>query len=68
MLAGMPCKGRYNSHLASNIGMHDMIKQAADNSLFDHLAELVGNQSVRIRWLVEAIASAQEVLTIIHEH
>ncbi|MGD9316948.1 MAG: GntR family transcriptional regulator [Anaerolineae bacterium] len=58
----------YDTHLASDIAMHDMIMQAADNKLFHRLARLVGDQSIRIRSLVEAIASVEEVLTIVDEH
>jgi len=60
--------GRYDAHLQSDIAMHDLIMQAADNKLFNRLASLVADQSIRIRSLVEAIAPAEEVLTIIEEH
>jgi DNA-binding GntR family transcriptional regulator len=60
--------GRYDAHLESDIAMHDMIIQAVDNKLFSHLAQLVGDQSIRIRSLVEAIAPVEEVLVIIDEH
>jgi DNA-binding GntR family transcriptional regulator len=60
--------GIYDTHLKSDIAMHDMIMQVADNKLFNRLARLVGDQSIRIRSLVEAIASVEEVLTIIDEH
>lgn len=60
--------GRYGAHLESDIAMHDMIMQAVDNKLFEHLARLVGDQSIRIRSLVEAIAPVEEVLVIIDEH
>lgn len=59
---------QYDAHLQSDIALHDMIMQAADNRLFGHLAQLVNDQSVRIRSLVEAIAPVDEVLTIIDEH
>jgi DNA-binding GntR family transcriptional regulator len=42
--------------------------QSADHKLFGRLAQLVSDQSVRIRSLVESIASAEEVLSIIEEH
>jgi DNA-binding GntR family transcriptional regulator len=58
----------YDTHLESDITMHDMILQTADNKLFHRLARLVGDQSIRIRSLVEAIASVEEVLTIVDEH
>ena len=60
--------GIYDTHLQSDITMHDMIMQTADNKLFHRLARLVGDQSIRIRSLVEAIASVDEVLTIVDEH
>ncbi len=60
--------GRYDAHLESDIAMHDMIMQAVDNKLFERLARLVGDQSIRIRSLVEAIAPVEEVLAIIDEH
>jgi DNA-binding GntR family transcriptional regulator len=59
---------QYDAHLKADVFMHDMIMQATDNKLFSRLAQLVSDQSVRIRWLVEAIAAAEEVLTIIDEH
>jgi DNA-binding GntR family transcriptional regulator len=58
----------YDTHLMSDITMHDMIMQAADNKLFNRLAQWVSDQSIRIRSLVEAIAAVEEVLTIIDEH
>jgi DNA-binding GntR family transcriptional regulator len=61
-------RSNYDSHLESDVAMHNLIMRAADNKLFDRLAQLVSDQSVRIRSLVEAIASAEEVLIIIDEH
>jgi DNA-binding GntR family transcriptional regulator len=61
-------QGLYETHLESDIAMHDMILQAADNRLFNRLARLVGDRSIRIRSLVEAIADSDQVLTIIDEH
>jgi DNA-binding GntR family transcriptional regulator len=60
--------GRYDAHLESDIALHDMIMQAVENKLFDHVARLVGDQSIRIRSLVEVIAPVEEVLAIIDEH
>jgi DNA-binding GntR family transcriptional regulator len=60
--------GQYDAHLQSDIAMHTLILQSADNKLFNRLAQLVGDQSIRIRSLVEAIAPVEEVLTIIDEH
>jgi DNA-binding GntR family transcriptional regulator len=61
-------QSQYDAHLEVDVAMHDLIVKAADNKLFNRLAQLVGDQSVRIRSLVEAIASAEEVLAIIDEH
>jgi len=61
-------QSQYDAHLEADVAMHDLIVKAADNKLFDRLAQLVSDQSVRIRSLVEAIASAEEVLTIVDEH
>jgi len=61
-------KSNYDTHLESDIALHEMILQAVDNSLFGRLAQLVNDRSIRIRTLVEAIASTQAVLTIIDEH
>jgi DNA-binding GntR family transcriptional regulator len=58
----------YDSHLESDFAMHEMILKATDNRLFERLAQLVNDQSVRIRWLVETVASAEQVLGIIDEH
>jgi DNA-binding FadR family transcriptional regulator len=59
---------RYNSHLASDVSLHEMILQSIPNSLFARLSQLVSDQSIRIRSLVESIASPDKVLEIIGEH
>jgi len=61
-------ESRYDSHLESDFALHEMILQATGNRLFERLAQLVNDQSVRIRWLVETIAPAEEVLVMIDEH
>jgi DNA-binding GntR family transcriptional regulator len=61
-------RSRYEVHLQSDIALHEMILRSVDNQLFQRLARVVNDQSVRIRSLVEAIASADEVLTIVNEH
>ena len=61
-------ESKYDSHLESDFALHEMILQATDNRLFERLARLVNDQSVRIRWLVETIAPAEEVLVMIDEH
>ena len=60
--------GRYESHLASDVALHEMILRSTHNSLFDRLSQLVSDQSTRIRSLVESIASPDKVLAIIAEH
>ena len=61
-------ESKYDSHLESDFALHEMILQATDNRLFERLARLVNDQSIRIRWLVETIAPAEEVLVMIDEH
>ncbi len=61
-------QSRYDTHLESDIALHEMILQVPENRLFERMARLVSDQSVRIRSLVEAIASPQDVLAIIDEH
>lgn len=60
--------GHYEAHLQSDIAMHVLILQTAENKLFNRLSQLVSDQSIRIRSLVEAIAPVEEVLAIIDEH
>jgi DNA-binding GntR family transcriptional regulator len=59
---------RFETHLQTDIDLHGLIQQAADNRLYERLARLVSDQSIRARSLVEAIASPTEVLEIIGEH
>jgi DNA-binding GntR family transcriptional regulator len=61
-------QGRYDAHLESDGDLHNMITETADNKLFNHLARLVGDKSIRIRSLVEAISASDVVLTIVDEH
>jgi DNA-binding GntR family transcriptional regulator len=61
-------QSRYDTHVQSDIAMHDMILQGTDNRLFERMAQWVSDQSIRVRWLVETIATAEEVLEIIEEH
>lgn len=61
-------QSRYDAHLEADIAMHEMILQSTDNRLFGRLAQLVSDQSFRIRSLVEAIARTEQVLGIIDEH
>lgn len=59
---------RYDSHFRADVLFHDMIMHATEHKLFNRLSQIVSDQSTRIRWLVESIAPADEVLTIIDEH
>lgn len=61
-------QSRYDAHLESDTLLHETMLQTADNKLFNHLAELVADRSMRIRWLVETTAPAEEVLMTIDEH
>jgi len=61
-------RSSFDAHLESDIAMHEIILQATDNSLFGRLAQLVHDRSIRIRSLVEATGSTQDVLLIIDEH
>jgi len=61
-------ESQYDSHLESDVALHDMIMKSTDNKLFNRLAQVVSDRSYRIRSLVEAIAPAKEVLIIIDEH
>lgn len=59
---------RFDTHLRTDMDLHGMILEAAGNKLYERLAHLVNEQSIRVRSLVEAIASVDEVLQIIDEH
>lgn len=59
---------RYSAHLQADMALHGTILHAAGNSLYERLAQSVNDQSIRARSLVEAIATADEVLQIIDEH
>ncbi len=61
-------ESQYDSHLESDVALHDMIMRSTDNKLFNRLAQVVSDRSYRIRSLVEAIAPAKEVVTIIDKH
>lgn len=65
---GQAQHSQYESHLESDVALHDMILNSTGNRLFERLAGHVSDQSMRIRSLVEAIAPAEQVLTIIDEH
>jgi DNA-binding GntR family transcriptional regulator len=59
---------RYDSHFRADALFHDTIMRSTEHKLFNRLSQIVSDQSTRIRWLVESIAPADEVLTIINEH
>jgi len=61
-------QSHYDTHFESDIELHRMIMQSVNHRLFLHLARQVEGQSIRIRSLVEATASPQDVLPIIDEH
>jgi DNA-binding GntR family transcriptional regulator len=58
----------YEAHLHVDIELHSLILDSVDNRLFERLVQLVSNQSIRIRSLVEALAPVEQVLAIIDEH
>ena len=61
-------RSQYDAHLQSDIALHEMILRVPGNKLFDRLAALVNDQSIRIRSLAESIAPLDEVLLMIGEH
>lgn len=61
-------QSRYDPHFESDMALHDLLIQAADNKLFYRLSQVVADRSTRIRWLVETTGPAGEVLTMIDEH
>ena len=61
-------QSRFETHLHSDMELHGLILRAAGNKLYERLAQLVSDQSIRARSLVESIASVSEVLQIIDEH
>ena len=61
-------QSRFDTHLQTDMALHEMILRAAGNKLYERMAQLVSDQSIRARSLVEAIASVDDVLQIIDEH
>ncbi len=61
-------QSRFDTHLKTDLALHEMILRAAGNRLYVRMAQLVNDQSIRARALVEAIASTDDVLQIIDEH
>lgn len=59
---------RFDSHLASDLAIHGMILRSSENKLFNRLAQVVSDRSIRIRSLAESIAPAEKVFQIISEH
>ncbi len=61
-------QGNYQSHLDSDVKLHQTILQCTGNALFMMLASKVHERSVRIRSLVEVQGKPQDVCAIISEH
>lgn len=61
-------KSSYDAHLQSDIEFHELILKSTGNALFWMLASRVHDRSVRIRSIVEATGSEQDVISIIQEH
>lgn len=61
-------QSRFEVHMETDMALHGMILRAAGSKLYERLAQLVSDQSIRARSLVETIATSQEVLQIIDEH
>jgi DNA-binding GntR family transcriptional regulator len=58
----------FDAHLRSDIRLHHLILSSTGNQFFWQLAGRVHDQSIRIRSLVEATGSEQDVFSIIREH
>jgi DNA-binding GntR family transcriptional regulator len=58
----------YAAHLRVDLMLHESIMRSTENSLFWYLAQRVHERTIRIRSLVEATGSPQDVLSIIDEH
>ena len=61
-------KGNYAPHLKADLTLHDTILKSTGNSLFSYLAQRVHDRSIRVRSLVEATGTKQDVIGIIDEH
>jgi len=61
-------KSMFDAHLQSDIEFHELILKSTGNALFWLLASRVHDRSVRIRSIVEATGSEQDVISIIQEH
>ena len=58
----------YRAHYESDVAFHRAILCCVENELFQDLAHLVEDRSIRIRTLVEATANEGDVVAIIDEH
>jgi len=58
----------FDAHLESDIVFHELIMKSTGNALFWMLASRVHDRSIRIRSIVEATGSEQDVISIIQEH
>jgi DNA-binding GntR family transcriptional regulator len=58
----------YRAHFKSDVALHRAILECKDSDLFLELATQVEDRSIRIRTLVEACASREDVVSIVDEH
>jgi DNA-binding GntR family transcriptional regulator len=58
----------YGAHLTADLELHETILRSTQNNLFWGLAQRVHERSIRVRSLVEAQGTIQDVLLIIDEH
>jgi DNA-binding GntR family transcriptional regulator len=61
-------EGVYSAHLKADLQLHETILRSTGNSLFEYLAQKVHDRSIRVRSLVEATGTQQDVIGIIDEH
>ena len=61
-------KGNYAAYSKADLNLHDMILKSTGNNLFAYLAQRVHDRSIRVRSLVEATGTRQDVMRIIDEH
>ncbi len=61
-------KGNFTPHLKSDVYLHEIILRSTGNGLFWYLAQRVHDRSTRVRSLVEATGTNQDVIGIIDEH
>jgi DNA-binding GntR family transcriptional regulator len=61
-------KNDYKAHMKADLLIHESILNATENKFFRQLAHRVQDGSIRVRSLVEATGSQQDILPIIDEH